>query len=210
MRLTGTSYAILGLLAIKPWSTYELAQQMSRSLYQVWPRATSNVYEEPRRLVAAGLARSEQRLAGRRRRTEYSITDRGRAALDSWLREPSGPTLLESEALVKVLFGNRSPQHVLIDHLERFAQEAEAGNEPWRALAQEYIEGRGPFPERIHVNAIFWVLLDQWARLRSEWGRWAAAEVARWPDQRGPVDPDEIAELLKSALDDQALPRRSG
>ena len=43
MRLTGTSYAILGLLAIKPWSTYELAQQMSRSLYQVWPRATSNV-----------------------------------------------------------------------------------------------------------------------------------------------------------------------
>ena len=26
--LTTTSYAILGLLAVKPWTTYELAQQM--------------------------------------------------------------------------------------------------------------------------------------------------------------------------------------
>jgi DNA-binding PadR family transcriptional regulator len=209
MRLTGTSYAILGLLAIKPWSTYELAQQMNRSLYHVWPRATSNVYEEPRRLVTAGFATADQSLVGRRPRTVYSITPAGQAALDRWLAEPSGPTLLESEAMIKVLFGNRLRPDVLIGHLDRFAEEAEAGNEPWRALAREYIEGRGPFPDRIHVNALFWVLLDQWARLRSEWARWAAAEVERWPDGRGPLDKAEVVELLERALSDQALPRRT-
>ena len=44
--LTPTSYAILGLLAIKPWTTYELAQQMGRALSQFWPCAESKLYEE--------------------------------------------------------------------------------------------------------------------------------------------------------------------
>lgn len=57
--LTTTSFAILGLLAIQPWSTYELAQLMRRSLQFVWPRAESNLYAEPKRLVDAGLATAE-------------------------------------------------------------------------------------------------------------------------------------------------------
>ena len=43
--LTSTSYAILGLLAVKPWTTYELAQQMDRALGRFWPRAESRLYE---------------------------------------------------------------------------------------------------------------------------------------------------------------------
>ena len=58
--LTTTSYAILGLLAVKPWTTYELAQQMRRALGQFWPRAESKLYEEPKKLVAHGLARATQ------------------------------------------------------------------------------------------------------------------------------------------------------
>lgn len=54
--LNSTSYAILGLLALKPWTTYELAQQMDRALGQFWPRAESRIYEEPKKLVACGLA----------------------------------------------------------------------------------------------------------------------------------------------------------
>ena len=53
--LTTTSYAILGLLAIRPWSTYELARQMQRDLRFVWPRAESNLYAEPKKLIAHGL-----------------------------------------------------------------------------------------------------------------------------------------------------------
>ena len=35
--LTTTSYAILGLLSLRPWTTYELAEQMQRALGQFWP-----------------------------------------------------------------------------------------------------------------------------------------------------------------------------
>src|SRR5690606_29940480 len=54
--LTTTSYAILGLLAIRPWTTHELVRQVDRSLRRIWPRAQSKLYEEPKKLVAHGYA----------------------------------------------------------------------------------------------------------------------------------------------------------
>jgi PadR family transcriptional regulator, regulatory protein AphA len=42
-KLTTTSYVILGHLALRSWSTYELAQQMKRSTRHYWPRAESKI-----------------------------------------------------------------------------------------------------------------------------------------------------------------------
>ncbi len=36
---TTTSHALLGLLAVRDWTTYELAKQVKRSLSWFWPRA---------------------------------------------------------------------------------------------------------------------------------------------------------------------------
>ena len=51
--LTTTSYAVLSILALREHSTYELTRQMKLSLHYMWPRAESNVYAEPKRLVEA-------------------------------------------------------------------------------------------------------------------------------------------------------------
>jgi len=67
-------YAVLALLALQPWTTYQLATQMERGLGWIWPRAISRLYEEPKKLVAAGLATSRPGATGRRRSTVYSIT----------------------------------------------------------------------------------------------------------------------------------------
>ena len=90
--LTSTSYAVLGLLSIRPWSSYELTQQMDRSLGRVWPRAVSKLYEEPKKLVTHGLARSSTERNGRRTRTVYAITPEGRRAC--LFREPLEDGLL--------------------------------------------------------------------------------------------------------------------
>jgi len=78
--LSTTSFAVLGLLALRPWSTYELTRQMKRGLHYFWPSAESGVYEEPKKLVARGLAKAELGHVGRRPRTVYSITPEGRGA----------------------------------------------------------------------------------------------------------------------------------
>lgn len=202
-RLTTTSFAILGLLAIKPWSTYELTKLMRRALLAVWPRAESNLYREPRRLVERGLATAERVDVGRRRRTEYAITPAGRRALETWLATPASPTTLESEGALKVLFGNNTSLDVLERRLTDFAEEAEASDEPWRSIARDYLAGEGEFPERLHVSVLYWVLLDRWARLRADWAHWAAAIVATWPDTSGPVDRRASLALLEAALGDE-------
>jgi len=49
--LTTTTYGVLGLLAVRPYSTYELAKAMGLSVGRVWPRAESKLFEEPKKLV---------------------------------------------------------------------------------------------------------------------------------------------------------------
>lgn len=107
--------------------------------------------------------------------------------------------------MIKVLFGDHLPPAVLVRQLEAFAEEAESTEDPWRAIARDYIAGDGPFPERTHVNALYWVLLDRWARLRSDWARWAISEVATWPDGAGPRDRAAVRSMLADALDDVGL-----
>src|SRR5215813_2631780 len=102
--LTTTSYAVLGLLSIRPWSSYELTQQMDRSLGRVWPRAVSKLYEEPKKLASHGLARAVSEQNGRRTRAVYTITDKGRYALAEWLHDPGEGPALEFEQLLKVFF----------------------------------------------------------------------------------------------------------
>src|ERR1700749_5243333 len=102
--LTTTSYAVLGLLAVRPWSSYELTQQMDRSLGRVWPRAVSKLYEEPKKLTARGLARSAVQQNGQRTRTVYAITAEGRRALAEWLRPPRGGPPRGGEQMSKGFF----------------------------------------------------------------------------------------------------------
>lgn len=86
-----TSYAILGLLTVTRWTTYELAKQVQRSLNWFWPRAERKIYDEPKTLAARGLAAASKEFTGQRPRTVYDITSQGREALRGWLDEPSAP-----------------------------------------------------------------------------------------------------------------------
>src|SRR5436305_15165628 len=102
--LATTSFGILGQLAWGEASTYELVKAMSRNLRFIWPRAESRIYDEAKRLVAAGLATAREGHTGRRRRTVYAITRAGREALSAWLATPpAGAMSLESEPLLRVI-----------------------------------------------------------------------------------------------------------
>src|SRR5207248_1039788 len=116
--VTTTSYAILGLLAVRPWTTPELVQQVDRSLRRLWPRAQSKLYEEPKKLVAHGYATASDDSVGRRPRTRYTITPKGRRALAAWLREPGNGPILEFEQLLKISFADSGTKADILANLE--------------------------------------------------------------------------------------------
>jgi PadR family transcriptional regulator, regulatory protein AphA len=190
--LTTTSYAVLSLLSLQPWTTYELAQQMKRSLHWFWPRAESKLYEEPKKLVSHGLARSERRYVGKRGSTLYTITPAGRRALAAWVRAPgdASPTL-EFEALLRVL----SAQCVSVDDLrrtlesvrDRTLETVEFGERQGADIATT----GGPFPDRIHIVALVHGFMDVYVDAVRRWAVWALDEVSGWQDTA--PDDDKLA-----------------
>lgn len=199
--LTTTSYAILGLLSTKSsYSTYELARAMTRSLHFIWPRAESNLYAEPKRLVEAGMATAEVVWNGDRKRTLYSITPEGAMALRAWLADDPGPQRVESEPSVRILFGNLGSKDDLLAAIARVEGDAEECITQVSAVGDEYARGDGPFPERIHVNALLVTLMVEQARMASRWAAWAKAEVERWPDAATP-DVEWAVQALRRVVD---------
>jgi PadR family transcriptional regulator AphA len=199
--LTTTSYAILGLLAVKPWTTHELVRQVDHSLRRIWPRATSKLYEEPKKLVAHGLARAADDPVGRRRRTRYTITPKGRRTLAAWLREPGGGPALEFEALLKIGFADSGSRSDVLANLDATRVWVLAQNEENLATARAYLEGRGTFPERAALNQLTGKFLTDFYGMTAQWVRWASSIVEAWPDdvRDAPFDPAVAEEAVHLA-----------
>lgn len=206
--LTTTSYAILGLLAIKPWTTYELTQQMHRALGLFWPRAESRLYEEPKKLVAHGLATATAETVGRRPRTVYSITPDGRRAMAAWVPTPGAGPVLEFEQLVKVFFaehGTKADLVASIDGVRDWIDERYAAS---TGIPHAYRDGVGAFPERLPWLILCGRFLDELVDAVERWQTWASTVVDAWPDDLSTVEPDRQA--LEEMVDriDAHVPKR--
>lgn len=172
--------------AVKPWTTYELAKQAHRSLNWFWPRAERKLYDEPKHLVAAGLATATDQSTGKRPKTVYAITAAGREALRRWLGEPPAPPTLEFEAMVKVFFadgGTIDQLHATFDHVEAGALERVAA---LRTMIDASRQGPYEFADRLPINALGLRFQLDYLALQARWARWARAETAGW---RSPTDP---------------------
>jgi DNA-binding PadR family transcriptional regulator len=202
--LNTTSFAMLGMLAIQPWSTYELAKHVDRSLRPLWPRARSNLFNEPKKLVTHGLAVASEDMVGRRPRTIYTITPAGRRALRRWLAAPGVGPVLEFEQLLKVFFadqGAKADAQAAVANIRAWAEERNAENV---AVAASYLSGSGPFPERAAVLAVVGRFLTDFADMVAAWADWAGDIIDTWPDDPSRAEPDwdtlrRVAERAASA-----------
>ena len=188
--LNTTSFAMLGMLAIRSWSTYELAKHLDRSLRPLWPRARSNLFNEPKKLVAHGLAVATEQTIGRRPRTLYTITPAGRRALRHWLGTPGDGPALEFEQLLKVFFadhGTRTETLKAVATIKQWARDRNAEN---IAVARSYLAGTGPFPERVAVLNVVGRFLTEFADMVDAWADWATTTIETWPEDPSQAEPD--------------------
>jgi len=194
VQLSPTSYALLGLLSLRRWTTYELTQQAQRSLRFLYPRAERHLYAEAKRLAEAGLARSEPTFTGKRRGTTYAITPVGRQALQEWLRTRPGPPVLEAEVLLRSFFGELGRQQDLAAALEAARIQAIGTQRELAEMAKSRLDGSAPFPERTGVVVLTMRFVADFHRLLEQWAEWAARETATWehPDGRDWEGADKV------------------
>lgn len=179
---TATSFAVLGLLAVRSWTAYELVAQSRRSLHWFWPRSEAHLYAELKRLVDRGHAEAEVLEGGRRQRTRYTITPLGRSALEDWLRTEPAPPTLEIEGMLRILLGDQGSVEDLRAALESTAHQVRAVRAEGLPLVEDLLATGGSFPQRLHLVAPLVSFYSDFNNLLLRWCEETLAEVETWPD----------------------------
>ncbi|TWO79295.1 PadR family transcriptional regulator [Denitratisoma oestradiolicum] len=183
-RLTPTSYTLLGLLARRPWSAYELNKYMQLSaLRRIWPRAESRIYEEPKKLVALRLAALTEEYQGARRRSVYRITAAGRRALSAWFAEPGADLVYEYEPLVKILNGDHCDNSALVALVEEVRRHARDEARQVIAACEQILAEGWRIPETAEHNGLIIGFIRENIEARLRWAD--AAEKRLGERQRG-------------------------
>jgi PadR family transcriptional regulator, regulatory protein AphA len=124
-RLSETSYIVLGLISqIGPATPYDLKRLAQVSTVNFWSVPHTQLYSECARLAGEGLLSERREQAGRRRRT-YSLTKRGREALEAWLSQPTSELEQVRDPATLKLFLGGDPQKLAPKQLEAHREQLE-------------------------------------------------------------------------------------
>jgi PadR family transcriptional regulator, regulatory protein AphA len=153
---------ILGLLRFGPLSGYGIRTELVRAASSFWGESYGQIYPALHALRrsgrvkvlstqvpgARGRARGE---AGRRPKSTYAITSKGRAALDEWLALPPRSEPPRNELLLKLYLADRE----FLDKPEEWLR-ALLGREEERLAGLERMQSQMPRAQHRHPNVRFW------------------------------------------------------
>lgn len=181
-RLTTTSYAVLAQVAVHPWSTYELAQQRVRYFRYVWPRAESAIYREVKRLSSMGLLDGNKEHVGKRARTVYSITEKGREALREWLATPVSPFAMDFEAMIRLFVAPLGTKDQIIATLQQVHGDAQDMLRFGGQVKQEFLEGMAVTQDQAYIRALAVDFFISLLKMVEAWAERTLEEIESWDD----------------------------
>lgn len=159
MNPTAVTWAVLGLIALKPRSGYDIKRAVDRTIRHFWAASYGQIYPELRRLEQVGWIVGEDASRGGRTRTVYRMTDDGQRALQGWLRGRDARIEMRDESLLRLFFSDTAPREHGLGLLA-------ARREGYRQML-EYLRGLddGSGPDPPFVDLVY-----RWALDYCQWG----------------------------------------
>ncbi|MEL7354205.1 MAG: PadR family transcriptional regulator [Cyanobacteria bacterium P01_A01_bin.116] len=112
------AHTILALLSKRPGSGYDITKSFDEELSCYWQATQQQVYRELSKLTKKGWVSFETvPQAGKPDKKLYHITEAGWQELTRWYVEPTDPTPIREDLLVKVLIGHKMPRDLLMKEL---------------------------------------------------------------------------------------------
>ena len=136
-------HAILGFLAIRPLTGYDLKKAFDNSVSHFWPATQSQIYRTLAELDADGLVTKE--VVAREERLAmkiYYIAAAGRAELQRWLSAPVPEPDTREPLLIQLFFGGQVPDEALTGVIEDRIREVEERLQLFGALYTASLESR--------------------------------------------------------------------
>ena len=137
---------ILGYLSMKPLSGYDIKKLFNMSAAFFWPADQTQIYRTLKSLESDGLIEvsSLEQNAGPSK-TLYTITERGRKVMRSWLLNPKlSDFVARLPFLVELFFSGALNREELLDFLDT---QTELNNTLHEKLSENYIENKSAFAE---------------------------------------------------------------
>jgi len=175
------AYALLGLVARRERTGYELAQLMREPIGFMWHARHSQIYPELARLEKAGLVRHTLvRQAERPDKKRYRITPAGRAALRAWLSSPLDESPARDEFTLRVfsmwLARKSKARALLSDELARHEAMLRRHQEV-EVQARRHLTLKGRLGEMHFANYATLRRGVSYERHVVDWLRWLIAEL---------------------------------
>ncbi|MFR9807195.1 PadR family transcriptional regulator [Pseudonocardia sp. RS010] len=169
-------HALLGLLAVRPRSGYELTKAFERDLGRyAWQAGHTSIYPELNRLAGAGLA--EVTHEGPRGARTYAVTPAGRAELRTWLLTPPKQAKVRNEQVLRMfLLSALDPADALVV-LRRIAESTDQGVTELRKIREEHAAAPVTGAEGFGQLAAEYGL-RQYEAVRG-WAHWAIERLER-------------------------------
>jgi DNA-binding PadR family transcriptional regulator len=112
---------ILGLLALRPMTGYELKNTFDRSVSYNWSASATQIYSTLKTLAKNGLVESHLVVQeSKPNKRVYQITPEGLSFLKDWLTAPAEPRLAKDVFLVRVFFANYVDDGRALQILEQY------------------------------------------------------------------------------------------
>src|SRR5215210_8231041 len=131
-----------------------------------WDAAPSQWYAEPKRLAEHGYLEAHKAPGRTRERTHYTLTERGREALEQWARTPASLPRIQNESVVRLLAADLVDPAAVLEGLRGMHADIEA------AVAQVAV-GRERWvpelPHRAHLLEVNHIYAERLLDLHREW-----------------------------------------
>ena len=158
MKQTAVTPVVLGLLAMRPRSGYDIKTVVDRSTRFFWAASYGQIYPELRRLEQDGLIEGESVPNGARDRRVYKITAGGRKALEDWLLGDTVTIELRDESLLRLFFADALPREQAIGLLEG----RKRGHEEFLAVLRAIDAIPGKDPDFVDLVLHWGIDFNQW------------------------------------------------
>jgi DNA-binding PadR family transcriptional regulator len=159
MQPTAVTWAVLGLLGIKPMSGYDVKRAVDRTIRHFWAASYGQIYPELKRLEEAGWIAGKDADRGGRARRVYRITAAGRRQLKGWLHGYETRIEMRDESLLRLLFADVLPPNEALGLLIARRE----GYRMMQAYLRSLDDGQGA--ETPYVDLVY-----RWGLDYCEWG----------------------------------------
>ena len=117
------AHTILTVLWDAPTSGYDISKQFEENVSCYWKASQQQIYRELSEMKKKGWVSFELvPQDGKPNKKIYALTEAGQQELRRWYKEPTEPSPIREDLLVKVLGGAHLPNDILIQELQRRRQ----------------------------------------------------------------------------------------